>query len=314
MRCIVSDVCPLGDLLRERREARGFSLQAVSSTTKIREHILVALENGAYESLPAPVFVRGFLRTLARDLGLDVEELLSLYAAAVPQSVAPSSNGHNGYNGHSGNGKSEPESAPPPALKAHLKPVWARPAWLSGNLLMAGLIVLLLLAGVAWGGEQMFRGLGQSQPIKALDQLKPTIEAIILEPTPTEVFALNPTPAPTPAPVDAPVSIFAATPTPLTVQHKLEIRLEATARSWVRIEADGAEAYVGILDPGTGITRTAQSRIALRSGNGGGVNVFVNGSAQPPLGASGDVVDRQWALNDNGAVTASTPPTATPSK
>ena len=90
MRCIVSSVRPLGDLLRERREARGFSLQSVASSTKIREHILVALESGTYDCLPAPVFVRGFLRTLARHLGLDADELLALYVAAVPQSVASS--------------------------------------------------------------------------------------------------------------------------------------------------------------------------------------------------------------------------------
>jgi transcriptional regulator with XRE-family HTH domain len=294
-------------LLRERREARGLSLQAVSSTTKIREHILAALEKGTYEILPAPVFVRGFLRTLARQLGLDPEELLSLYAASVPQTVAPSANGHNG---HHGNGTSERESHPPPELKPHLKPAWTRPAWLSGNLLMSGLIVLLLLAGVAWGGEQMFKGLGQSQPLRALDQLKPTLEAIVLESTPTEVFALNPTPLPTAAPTAGP-SIFAATPTPLTVQRRLEIRLEATARCWVKVDADGTEAFQGTLEPGAGKTFAAQSRILLKAGNAGGVNVFVNGSAQVPLGASGDVADRQWVLNDNGTVTASAP-AATP--
>ena len=236
---------PLGELLRERREAKGFSLQSVSSTTKIREHILVALECGAYDCLPAPVFVRGFLRTLARQLGLDAEELLALYVAAVPQSVAPSSNRPNAERkqwkrsrewSHERSPKclsrmvtqiakwslkwlrewsrnaGRPEASPPPDLKPHLKPAWARPRWLSGNVLMSGLIVLLLVVGVAWGGDQMLKGLGQSQPIKALDHLKPTLEAIVLEPTPTEVFALNPTPSPSPVPA-TPVSIFAATPT-----------------------------------------------------------------------------------------------------
>ena len=314
---------PLGELLRERREARGFSLQSVSSTTKIREHILAALESGAYECLPAPVFVRGFLRTLARQLGLDAEELLALYVAAVPQSVASSSialstNGSNGnghvnrhVNGHgighgNGHGTPEPEASPPPDLKPHIKPSWVRPTWLSGNVLMSGLIVLLLLVGVAWGGDQMLKGLGQSQPARALAQLKPTLEAIVLEPTPTEAFALNPTPSLSPVPA-TPVSIFAATPTPLTAQRNLEVRLDMTGRSWVRVDADGVSVFQGILEAGTSKTFSARSRITLRAGNGAGVSASVNGSSQAPLGASGDVVDRQWVLNDSGAV-ASTPP------
>ena len=294
-------------MLRERREARGFSLQDVSSTTKIREHILVALESGAYECLPAPVFVRGFLRTLARQLGLDSEELLALYVAAVPQSVAPSSIAPSANGSHgTGHGAQEPEPSTPPDLKPHLKPAWARPVWLSGNLLMSGLIVLLLTVGVAWGGDQMLKGLGQSQPIKALDQLKPTLEAIVLEPTPTEDFALNPTPSPSPVPA-APVSIFAATPTPLTAQRRLEVRLDMPGRSWVRVDEDGITVFQAILEAGTSKSFSARNRITLRAGNGAGVSVSVNGSSQGPLGASGDVVDRQWVLNDSGTV-ASTPP------
>ena len=71
----------LGQLLRQGRESRNLSLQAVAGATKIREHILVALENENYDALPAPVFVRGFLRTLARHLALDSAELLGLYEA-----------------------------------------------------------------------------------------------------------------------------------------------------------------------------------------------------------------------------------------
>lgn len=294
-------------MLRERREAKGFSLQSVSSTTKIREHILLALESGSYECLPAPVFVRGFLRTLARHLGLDAEELLGLYVAVVPQSVAPSCIAPSANGSHrTGQGAPEPKPYTPPDLAPNLKPAWARPAWLSGNLLMSGLIVLLLTVGVAWGGDQMLKGLGQSQPVKALDQLKPTLEAIVLEPTPTESFALNPTPAQSPVPA-TPVSIFAATPTPLTAQRSLEVRLDMTGRSWVRVDADGVSVFQSFLEAGTSKTFSARYRITLRAGNGAGVSPSVNGSSQGPLGASGDVVDRQWVLNDSGTV-ASTPP------
>jgi hypothetical protein len=45
----------------------------------------------------------------------------------------------------------------------------------------------------------------------------------------------------------------------------------------------------------------------MRAGNGGGVTAVVNGKLVGLLGASGDVVDKQWVLNDAGAVASTTP-------
>ena len=64
----------LGDLLRGTREAKGLSLEQVEQDTRIRRKLLEALEQEAYEELPAPVFVKGFLRNYAMLLGLDADE------------------------------------------------------------------------------------------------------------------------------------------------------------------------------------------------------------------------------------------------
>ncbi len=52
----------LGRVLRELRDARGVSLEAIVQKTKISPHTLHALETGAFAQLPPPVFTRMFLR------------------------------------------------------------------------------------------------------------------------------------------------------------------------------------------------------------------------------------------------------------
>ncbi|MBW1678698.1 MAG: helix-turn-helix domain-containing protein [Deltaproteobacteria bacterium] len=70
----------LGERLRKGREEKNISLEEVARTTKISKSVLRALENDQYNSLPAPVFVRGFIRFYSRYAGLNEKELLSLYA------------------------------------------------------------------------------------------------------------------------------------------------------------------------------------------------------------------------------------------
>ena len=69
----------LGEKLRKLRMDFRMSLQDVSKATRIQSKYLEALENGAYELLPADVYVRGFLRSYARYLNVDEEALVKLY-------------------------------------------------------------------------------------------------------------------------------------------------------------------------------------------------------------------------------------------
>src|SRR5882757_8736062 len=67
--------------LRTGRMQRGLSLEAVSKVTKIQPRILERLEAGKLDGLPADVFVRGFVRSFARCVGLDEAEAIKRYAA-----------------------------------------------------------------------------------------------------------------------------------------------------------------------------------------------------------------------------------------
>jgi transcriptional regulator with XRE-family HTH domain len=69
----------VGEILRRARESRQLGLDEIAKRTKISQRFLGAIEGGNYGILPSDVFVRGFLRSYAKILGLDPEEMVELY-------------------------------------------------------------------------------------------------------------------------------------------------------------------------------------------------------------------------------------------
>ena len=78
-----------GTTLREHREGRNLSLEAIGERTKIRPSILEALEADRFADLPEPVFLRGFLRQLAVCLGLDPAAVSREYMERIHPSGGP---------------------------------------------------------------------------------------------------------------------------------------------------------------------------------------------------------------------------------
>lgn len=68
-----------GDALRRERELRRVALRDVSDATKINLRYLEALERNDFTYLPAGVFTRGFIRSVARFIGADENEMLNAY-------------------------------------------------------------------------------------------------------------------------------------------------------------------------------------------------------------------------------------------
>lgn len=68
-----------GGLFAAVRAARGISLQDMSDTTRIAVRYLEALETEAFDALPSPTFVRGYVREIARLLKLDEEATVAGY-------------------------------------------------------------------------------------------------------------------------------------------------------------------------------------------------------------------------------------------
>src|SRR5579885_3428686 len=64
----------IGALLRETRESYGGDIERIANALRIRAQYLVAIEEGRYDRLPAPVYALGFVRAYAVHLGLDGDE------------------------------------------------------------------------------------------------------------------------------------------------------------------------------------------------------------------------------------------------
>ncbi|HEY4816869.1 MAG TPA: helix-turn-helix domain-containing protein [Candidatus Acidoferrum sp.] len=71
-----------GERLKRERELREVSPNEVVVATRISLRFLEALENEDWDKLPGGVFNRGFVRAIARYLGLDEEHLLAEYDLA----------------------------------------------------------------------------------------------------------------------------------------------------------------------------------------------------------------------------------------
>ncbi len=69
----------LGNTLSRARRARGITLEDAERDTHVSRRYLQALETEDFSVFPAPVYARGFLRTYARYLGLNPDELLRVF-------------------------------------------------------------------------------------------------------------------------------------------------------------------------------------------------------------------------------------------
>ena len=83
-----------GQALARARAAKGLTVEDVSRQLKLSVAQVHALESDNHASLPAPIFVRGFLRSYARFIGADISAFLPprtapvVDASATPPSVA----------------------------------------------------------------------------------------------------------------------------------------------------------------------------------------------------------------------------------
>jgi len=89
MPVLTEDTVFTGELLRTVRQARGLELQDIAERTKISRTYLRAIEEEDFVAAPAPVYLRGFVKTLARDLKLEPEQVartfMERYHAAQPR-------------------------------------------------------------------------------------------------------------------------------------------------------------------------------------------------------------------------------------
>lgn len=92
--------------------------------------------------------------------------------------------------------------------------------------------------------------------------------------------------------------VKAASPAPETPRDPVPVRsapasgavtvsLTANARAWIRLDADGKTAFMGILGPNETKEISASEQVRLQTGNAGALTVSLNGKTLDPLGRVG---------------------------
>ena len=86
----VNNELSCGNLLFSRRQAKDLTIKDAARELRIDSLIIKKLENDEFESIGAPVFVKGYLRQYAEILGLTIDEVINLYEKDNPdQSYQP---------------------------------------------------------------------------------------------------------------------------------------------------------------------------------------------------------------------------------
>lgn len=75
----------VAEQLRSAREAKNLSINEVADITKLRTDHVRALEAGDFDVFVAPVYIRGFTRTYATLLKLDVPQVIKALDAELNQ-------------------------------------------------------------------------------------------------------------------------------------------------------------------------------------------------------------------------------------
>jgi len=107
-----------GERLKRERELREVSMDELTKATRISARFVQALENEDWAKLPGGVFGHGFVRTIARYLGLNEEALLGEYDSA------------------------RAEHSPPPSAKPEER-IPAPPKWLPAAVVLMALLLFV---------------------------------------------------------------------------------------------------------------------------------------------------------------------------
>src|SRR5512133_572362 len=72
----------VGNYLRQQREAKAMSIEEVARATRVPMSSVERLESDQFDELPGEVFVRGFMKSYARAVGIDTDDVLARYTAS----------------------------------------------------------------------------------------------------------------------------------------------------------------------------------------------------------------------------------------
>lgn len=274
----VTGAARVGADLRAARERLGWTLPEVAAGLRIRLPYLEAIEDGRVKDLPGAAYALGFLRTYAQSLGLDPDELSRRFRA------------------EAGDVNRKTELTFPVPVPERGVP--------------AGAVVLLgvLLAVGAYIGWYRLSDRGVLPP-EVVPPVPERLAPLAEQAVPPSLPPVSPVPAPAspaavadappaavPSPSVSPTSAAAATaappipaaPVPNPDDPRIVVRAKGDA--WIQVrEKQGPVIYDHVMHAGDTWTVPAKPALLLTTGNAGGTELLVDGTATAPLGAPGSV-------------------------
>ena len=263
----------LGKYLKNQRESKKISLREVAKNTRVREHVLRAIEEEQYHLLPPATYVKGFLLAYAKYLKLDSNDVLLRYESFLK----------GGPITHPSTQPQRPKQEVPPAQpsKPKGKVLWnTKQTWVVLGVIVASFIVFYFFSPFApkpptepIPGTLVEKKphIAPSAPVIATTQppeRKPVVE---------EKKPLTPS-----APVAATTSVLE--------KKAISLQLKAIEETWLSLQADDQSGKEMILKPGEGMTIQASARILMKLGNAGGLDLVLNGKPLGKPGRSGEVL------------------------
>jgi cytoskeleton protein RodZ len=291
----------LGQSLKDEREARHISIEEIASATKIVPRYLEALENDRLEIMPGDFFIKGIIRTYARAIGLDGDEVLTRYKAAgligeperkrhffqkpatepvTPPPAVPALSDEP-------IASPKPDVAPAPELSIEPAPrpklspaarkrifawVWRTAAVL---LVIAGLVFL-------WSSRRP-----RAPEAKPGTTAPDTVVAQGVLPPPQQT---NPAVSPSTGPAAEPATRPEEPPAAEEVWKGVTIEISFKAETWIQVYTDGELKVDGLFPAGTSARAQADRELLIHTGNAGGFTFLLNGKAARPLGRTGQVL------------------------
>jgi cytoskeletal protein RodZ len=263
----------LGKYLKNQRESKKISLREVAKNTRVREHVLRAIEEDQYHLLPPATYVKGFLLAYAKYLKLDPNDVLLRYENVLkggpitrPSTQPP---------------RPKQEIPPDQPSKPKGKVLWnTKQTWVVAGVIVASFIVFYFFSP--------FPSTPPTEPIpgKLVEKKSPTGPS-----SPGTAPSLAPEGKPV-IPEKKPLAPSAPVAATTSVQEKkpIALQLKAIEETWVSLQADDQSGREMILKPGEGTTVQASGRILMKLGNAGGLDLVLNGKPLAKPGRSGEVL------------------------
>lgn len=273
----------LGPYLRELRQRRGVSLEELSRATRVAPSYLEALERDDLDVLPAPVFVKGFVRAYCQALSEPPDEALALYR--------------------------QQSGTPPPPVRAGAAEGRAGAEPRSRGTVLVSFVLLVVLGLALFavtlalhsgreGGDRHARQAPTESPLAppAAGEPVPDEPAVVQPaarapengpgaPNPSGAGEVTP-----PRPGASTGPEMAAFVGPVISPYRLVARVSEP--TWIRVRMEDGRAIEETIPAGEVREWVSNAPFVVTVGNAGGVTLELNGRMLPPLGARGAVISR----------------------